>query len=108
VTGSFFRSGRVISIDAPPDAVWPWIVQLGTGRAGFHSYDLLDNGARSSADEILPEFRHPRVGDRVAMSGTVNETTAFRVAGFEPGAWLLRTKPHSTWAWTLTPLDGGR
>jgi hypothetical protein len=102
-----FTATRAITIAAPPEEVWPWIVQIGTGRAGFYSYDLFDNAARPSADCILPEFQETRVGDWVPMSGTVNETTAFRVTLFEPNRWLLWAKPHSTWAWGLTPVDGG-
>ena len=44
---------RAITIAAPPEQVWPWIVQIGTGRAGFYSYDLFDNATRPSADRIL-------------------------------------------------------
>jgi hypothetical protein len=103
-----FGATRAITIAAPPQDVWPWIVQLGTGRAGFYSYDLFDNGARPSAERILPQFQQTRVGDWVPMSSKVNETTAFRVRAFQPGQRLLWAKPDSTWAWTLTPLDGGR
>ena len=42
------------------------------------------------------------------MSGTVSETTAFRVKALEANAWLLWDKPDSTWAWRLTPLPGGQ
>jgi hypothetical protein len=103
-----FSATRAITIDAPPSTVWPWLVQIGFGRAGFYSYDLLDNAGRESAQAILPALQHPRVGDWVPMAAKVNETTAFRIAGFEPERWLLWTKPHSTWAWTLAPLAGGR
>ena len=103
-----FTATRAITIAAPPEDVWPWIVQIGTWRAGFYSYDLFDNAARPSADRILPQFQATRVGDWVPMSSTVNETTAFKVKAFEPNQWLLWAKPHSTWSWTLTPVDGGR
>ncbi len=103
-----FDATRAITIDAPPEAVWPWLVQIGRGRAGFYSYDLLDNAARPSADRILPEHQQLQVGDWIPMARRISETTAFRVAGLEPGHWLLWEKPHSTWAWTLTPVDGGR
>jgi len=103
-----FNATRAITIGAPPAAVWPWIVQLGFGRAGFYSYDLFDNAGRPSADHILPEFQHPRVGDWVPMAATVNETTAFRVKAFATGEWLLWDKPESTWSWKLVPLEGGR
>jgi hypothetical protein len=101
-----FTATRAITIAAPPEDVWPWIVQLGTGRAGFYSYDLFDNAARPSAERILPQFQDIRVGDWVPMSTKVNETTAFRVRVFEPNHWLLWEKPHSTWSWKLTPIEG--
>src|SRR4029453_7367602 len=102
-----FSATRAITIQAPPELVWPWIVQVGTGRAGFYSYDLFDNAARPSADALLPQFQQTQVGDWVPMSRKVTETTAFKVEAFEPNRWLLWAKPHSTWAWTLSPLDGG-
>ena len=82
VPDASFIATRAITIAAPPEQVWPWIVQIGTGRAGFYSYDLFDNAARPSADRILPEFQEIQVGDWVPMSSTVNQTTAFRVKAF--------------------------
>ena len=108
VPNASFNATRAITIGAPPSAVWPWIVQLGFGRAGFYSYDLLDNAGRPSAETILPEFKHPQVGDWVPMAAKVTETTAFRIKAFEPNEWLLWEKPDSTWSWKLVPLDGDR
>jgi hypothetical protein len=68
----------------------------------------LDNAGYPSADRILPEHQHLKVGDRVPMAKNVNDTTAFAVAGMEPNRWMLWQKPNSTWAWKLVPLDGGR
>jgi hypothetical protein len=103
-----FNATRAITICTPPEAVWPWLVQIGYGRAGWYSYDLFDNAARPSAERILPEYQQPKIGDWVPMSSKVNETTAFKIKAFEPNRWLLWEKPHSTWAWKLVPLDGGR
>ena len=76
-----FNTTRALTIDAPPRDVWPWIVQLGYGRAGFYSYDIFDNAGRPSADRIIDDFQHPRVGDWVPMASKVNETTAFKIRG---------------------------
>jgi hypothetical protein len=99
---------RAITIDAPPVAVWPWLVQVGCLRAGFYANDLLDNLGHPSAREILPEYQRLEVGQWVPMSPTPSETTAFKVAGFETERWLLWQQPLSTWCWTLTELSGGR
>jgi hypothetical protein len=98
---------RAISINAPPEDVWPWLVQVGFGRAGFYSNDLLDNVAHPSASEIQPELQTLAVGDWIPMFKKVDETTAFRVHAFEPGGYLVWAKPDSTWAWTLTPEPSG-
>lgn len=47
---------RAIVIDAPPDQVYPWFAQMGPGRAGWYSYDRIDNRGVESAREIHPEW----------------------------------------------------
>jgi hypothetical protein len=103
-----FNSTRAITIDAPPEVVWPWIVQMGYRRAGFYTYALLDNAGYESADRILEEYQPPKIRGWVSMAKKVNDTTAFKVKAFEINEWLLWAKPGSTWAWRLIPLDGGR
>jgi hypothetical protein len=104
-----YRSTRAISIDAPPAAVWPWLVQVGCLRAGFYSNDLLDNLGHPSATTILPELQDLQAGNWVPMSpaATPTDRTAFKVHSFEENAWLLWAKPDSTWAWRLTPAGSG-
>jgi hypothetical protein len=55
---------RSIEIDAPPSDVWPWLVQMGYGRAGWYSYDSIDMAGASSRD-ILPAWQALEVGDVV-------------------------------------------
>jgi len=105
---SSFTATRAITVHARPEHVWPWLVQIGFGRAGWYSYDWLDNLGKPSADRIIPELQAIRVGDWVPMSGKVDERTAFKVAAFEPAKMLLWTKPDSTWSWVLEPVDGER
>jgi len=103
-----FIATRAISISAPEALVWPWIVQIGYGRAGFYSYDLLDNLGRPSADRILPEWQTLEVGAIAApMASPPTERNSFRVLGFEADRWLLWAKPDSTWAWKLAPTEAG-
>jgi hypothetical protein len=52
---------------ARPEHVWPWLVQIGFNRAGWYSYDLLDNLGRRSAERIIPELQAISVGDWVPM-----------------------------------------
>lgn len=101
-----YRATRAITIAGPPAAVWPWLVQVGCQRAGWYSNDLLDNLARPSARTIVPELQHPAVGQWIPMSPTPSDATAFKVADFDVGRWLLWHKPDSTWVWSLTALDG--
>src|SRR4029453_7151450 len=103
-----FNGTRAITIDAPPDEVWPWIVQIGYRRAGFYTYALLDNAGYQGADRILGGDQHPKIGDWRPTARKVNETTAFKVRAFEKNEWLIWEKPDSTWAWKLIPLEGGR
>jgi len=103
-----FNTTRAITVSAPPEKVWPWIVQMGYGRAGFYTYDLLDNAGIESATSVLDEFQNPRIGDWMPMAGVVNETTAFRFTAFEANHWLLWSKPDSTWAWRLSMGADGR
>ena len=49
VQGPHLVSTRVVTVQAPPERVWPWLVQIGRGRAGWYSYDWLDNGRQPSA-----------------------------------------------------------
>ena len=106
--GACFVATRAISIAAAPDTVWPWLVQVGFGRAGFYSYDLLDNLGHLSADEILDEFQFPSVGDVAApMAASEDDQTAFRVASIDEPRSLVWSKPDSTWTWRLTPEPAG-
>ena len=104
-----YRPTRAITIWAPPEAVWPWLVQVGCRRAGFYSNDLLDNLGHPSARAIVPELQHLDIGQWVPMSpsSTPSDVTAFKVHSFEVNEWLLWSKPDSTWVWKLTRTDGG-
>lgn len=82
---------RAIGIEAAPEDVWPWLAQLGQGRGGFYSYDLLENLVAHAdihnADHIEPAWQHPRVGDDVRLHPDV----ALTVATVEPGRALVLT-----------------
>jgi len=94
---------RAVTIAAAPEDIWPWLVQWGWNRAGFYSYDLLDNLGRPSARQILPQFQHLAVGDWVPMGGKTTPCTAYRVTRLEPGKLMLWQKVGGTWLWLLEP-----
>jgi hypothetical protein len=87
VAGTRGRSTMAITIDMPPSEVWPWLVQMGCDRAGFYSWDSLDNGGRPSATEIHPEWQTLAVGDRVMC--TPDGRAWFRVERLEPERVLV-------------------
>jgi hypothetical protein len=75
---------RGIDIAAPPEVVWPWLVQMGYGRGGWYSYDQMDmKGASSTA--IEPELQHLDVGDVVPT----HPGGGFVVRAIEPGRSLV-------------------
>ena len=99
---------RAIDIDAPPDAVWPWLAQMGPApRGGAYTYDWIENllglGMRS-ADRVLPEFQHPRPGDTIAYG-----RNRMRLERVEPEHVLAWRSEDGNWVWTfvLEPRDGG-
>jgi hypothetical protein len=107
VPGCQYVVTRAITVNAPPRSVWPWLVQVGFGRAGFYSNDLLDNVAHPSAHAILPDLQDLKIGDWIPMFSKVNDTTAFRVVELARPESMVWAKPDSSWAWRLTPVTGG-
>jgi hypothetical protein len=102
-------STRAIGIDAPPSAIWPWLVQMGPGRGGAYTYDWIENImglGMHSADRILPEFQHLEVGDkqRLGKRGPV-----LRVAELEPERSLVFRSDDGNWVWafSLVPDSDG-
>lgn len=107
VTDPSFNATRAVSIQAPPEAIYPWLVQMGVGRGGWYSYDLLDNLARPSATEIMPQHQLIEVGDVVPMSPDGRQ--GMRVLGFEQDRWLLWWDGlgDSTWVWGIEACADG-
>jgi hypothetical protein len=84
VTGASAEDTRGITIDAPPESVWPWVVQMGYGRAGWYSYDRLDMRGES-ADRIVPEWQQLEVGDTLPT----HPDGGFDVRVLDPGRALV-------------------
>lgn len=108
---------HAVSIAAPPEDVWPWIAQIGQGRGGFYTFELLENifGCRiTNTDQILPECQSVTVGDEIRLH--VN-TPALRVTFVEPGQSLVLrgwpvdvpgTESDNLWAFHLLTDGPGR
>jgi hypothetical protein len=99
---------HAITIDGPPAAVWPWLVQMGAGsRAGWYSYDFLDNARQPSASRIVAELQHVGVG--AVFPALPRATEGFIVLAFEPRRSLILGWPNPdgaplvTWAFVLEP-----
>jgi hypothetical protein len=96
---------HAVTIDAPPSDVWPWIAQMGADRAGWYSYDWIDNGRRASARQIVPELQHPQVG--TVFPALPGLTDGFVVLAIEPArtltlGWPLPDgAPNVTWTFAL-------
>jgi hypothetical protein len=99
---------RGIDIDAPPSAVWPWIAQMGPApRGGAYTYDWIENLMgldMHSADEVLPDFQHPEIGDTIGYG-----TNRMRVERVQPERVLAWRSEDGNWVWTfvLEARDGG-
>ena len=65
---------NAITIRGRPGEIWPWLAQMGCRRAGWYSYDGLDNGGVRSAEEIVPELQRVEVG--ISLPGRRRLTTA--------------------------------
>ncbi len=107
-------------LPAPPERVWPWLVQMGGGRGGWYSWDWLDNNGEPSADRIVPEWQSLGVGQH--LKGAANLWTVVVVepdralvlqSSYEvppqpvPGP-LPRAHLEGTWGFHLRPALGGR
>ena len=103
-----FNATRAVTIEARPQEIWPWVVQIGMTRAGWYSYDLLDNLGRPSARRILPQFQNPKIGDVVPMSPDGKQ--GMLVKDFEQDRWMLwwDGKGGMSWVWGLYPVDEAR
>jgi hypothetical protein len=99
---------RAVSISAPAGAIWPWLVQIGSGRAGRYSYDWIENlfGLdMHSADVILPQFQDVQVGDEFPLG---RDRQQLRVEILDPERACTLRLADGSWVWILAlfPEDG--
>jgi proline iminopeptidase len=115
-----------VTIEASPEHVWPWLVQMGWDRGGWYSWDLLDNAGRPSAAEVHPQWQEVAVGDQLSFWALGRRVDAYRIGVLEPnrflglygytdlrGRWLdpMGPRPASymeaIWGFLLKGLPGG-
>ena len=121
------ESTRAVTILAPAEEVWRWLVQLGQDRGGFYSYDRLENLAGAdihNVDRIVPEMQHLKVGDFVPMAPVEWGVPmgGFTVVRIEPGRAVVwrqgwpndlvkmsssEVQERGTWAFVLEEVDEG-
>ena len=103
-----FNATRAVTIDAPAKNIYPWIVQMGVNRAGWYSYDLLDNLGRQSAKTILPQYQHIEVGDIIPMSPDGKQ--GMLVKDFRENEWILwgDESDNTSWVWGIYPEGDSR
>ena len=91
-----------VTIDAPVEAVWPWLAQSGQDRGGFYSYEWLENLAgceMRNADRIHPEWQRRVVGETIRL----HPAYGLKVAHFDPNRALVM----DGWgAFVVEPIDG--
>lgn len=103
---------HAITIRRPRGEVWPWLVQMGAGRAGWYSYDFIDNGRRHSAERIVSELQHIDPG--AILPALPGMTEGFTVLQVDPQrslvlGWLPLSggPPLMTWAFVLAEAAPG-
>lgn len=125
VAGATRSATMATTIDAPPERVWPWLLQMGTDRGGWYSWDHLDNFGRKSADRLHPEWQDVAVGSR--MAGKPDGSEFWEVVALDPERFLClrmsldlkgryfdpsgqrpRFFTDSTWGFQLKPLPEGK
>ena len=109
VSSPSFCATRGVTIHGRPEDVWPWLAQMGYGRAGFYGYDLIENvGSRTgirSAVSILPELQHPKTGEVFPISAIASLV----FDSMQPGSYLIwrgdPTPSNGSFLWALYPVD---
>ncbi len=77
--------------------MWPWLVQLGFGKAGWYSYDWIDNDFHPSAGKIMPQHQNLAIGDQILMMPEMG----FTVTSIDPGRSIVSMLEDGTTSWSL-------
>jgi hypothetical protein len=102
---------HAITIHRPPRDVWPWLVQMGATRAGWYSYDFIDNAGQHSSDRILPHYQNLHPG--MIFPALPGAKDVFVLVQYEAEknlvlAWQLPDGSYqTTWAFVLEEAQPG-
>lgn len=102
-----FNATRAITINASPERIWPWIIQIGSKRAGWYSIDWIDNNSVKSSTVILPQFQTIEIGQFIPF--TPDQKNGMWVKEFKTYDYILWIDKNkkATWLWQLIPtIDG--
>ncbi len=102
--GAELVTTRAIGISAQPASIWPWLVQMGSGRGGAYTYDWLENLAgmhMHSANEILPQFQDTKLGDELSLGPGRG---VMRVEVLNPERALAARFQDGNWVWIFALL----
>jgi hypothetical protein len=104
------RWTNAITIDAPPEKVWPWIIQIGDTRGGFYSYTFIENAIAGkplyhNAARIVPEYQNPNPGEEI-IGGML------KLREYKTGEYMLAESASQdvgwTWVWSIFPAGNGQ
>lgn len=98
---------RAITIDTPPSAIWPWLVQMGVGRGGAYTYDWIERRFGldiRNTNRIIPEFQNLSVGDVLPMRPG---DPGMRIEVLEPERAMSARSEDGAWVWSFALLPSG-
>lgn len=107
-----YTTTQTVTIDASPARIWPWLAQMGAGRAGWYSYDRIDNGGHASSEVLMPEYQRVSPGD--VFPALPHARDAFVVAEVAEPRSLVLAVPGArdtiivSWAFFLEAMKRGR
>jgi hypothetical protein len=105
---------RAVTIKAPAQAIWPWLVQMGQDRAGFYTHNWVERVLQSGIPDtsvIRPEWQHLEVGDLMRTNRDIGgKPMGWPVAAIEPGRALVVTSksmPAGSYAFVIEATGAG-
>ena len=102
-----FGATRGITIHSTPELIWQFIIQIGSGRAGWYSIDWIDNDGKKSASEILPQYQKIEVGQFIPF--TPDQKNGMWVKEFKTHEYILWVDKlgNATWLWYIYKTESG-